>query len=89
MATKTKCPSCEAELSIPDDPVLAELKESVDKLVAENGKLREKLEAAGVKPPAPAAAPAASRAVGKAKRRGLVTLLDDEEEGGDDDEDED
>lgn len=83
MATQTKCPSCDAELSINDDPILLELKASVDGLVKENAKLRDKLEAAGAPAPAskiPAAAAAAST---KAKRRGIVTLLDDDDDDGD------
>jgi len=83
MAVKAKCPSCDAELDIPDDPTLAALKESVDKLVAENAKLREKLETAGVKPPEPSAVPAAKKAAAKTPAR-FVTLFDYDE----DDEDE-
>lgn len=53
MPQKVKCPSCEAELELPDDPRMAELKELLTDQKVEIGKLREKLEQAGVKPPTP------------------------------------
>lgn len=87
MAIKMKCPSCEAELDIPTDPLLAEMAAALKQNVAENAKLREKLEAAGVQAPAPVAAPAAKAPLEKARRRGLTTLIEQGYEGDEDGED--
>jgi len=58
---KTACPSCGAELDIPDDPRVTELMDLVNKQGAVIERMSEKLEAAGIKPPAAPEVPSEPR----------------------------
>ncbi len=77
---QVKCPSCEANIELPDDPRIPELKELLVDQKQEITRLREKLEQMGVHQPAPAPAPTPAPEKKKRKRYEGAFFDDDTEE---------
>lgn len=79
MASKVKCPSCGAELELPDDPRVSELVQANTELRTTLTRINERLEKQGKEPvPAPPATPV-TPTKGKRKRYEGIMFDDDEE----------
>lgn len=84
MSVKTKCPSCEAEIELPDDPRMGALVEQVQQQTQLITKLSEKLEKAG-QPVPPEVKPVLKEGKKTKKRYEGVFFEDDAEVEEDDD----
>ncbi len=88
MAIKTKCPSCEAEIEIPDDPRVGELKELIEQQGRVISEMSDRLKRAGE--PVPPSVPKVKEKEKKTRKRYEGAFFDDDtEEERDDGEDED